>query len=325
MSSPAPVAPPAAPPIAAPIAAPLAARRPIEWLRWACFGGSGVAALFFVGLLALFVVQSLPVWRAEGVAGYLFGSRWFYRAGELGALPMIYGTLAVSAIALLLAAPIGVGAAIFTAELLPGRARLAAKTAIELLAGVPSVVYGLLGVLLLRGWMQRLLAPFEPLSGDTLATGGVLLAVMVLPTITTLADDALRGVAGSQRRAARALGLSRAGAVVRAVLPAALPGIAAALLLALGRALGETIAVFLVIGRQDNQLPAGLTDLRPLIEPGQTLTTKLGGAEAFIAYGDPVHWAAIVGLGLVLLALVLAVTLTAALLGRRRGSGAARG
>jgi phosphate transport system permease protein len=286
-----------------------------------------LSALAFAGLLALLVVESLPVWRAEGVFGFLLGGRWFFRSGEFGALPMLFGTAAVSAVALLLAAPVGVGAAIFVAEVLPlvsDRARLAAKTAIELLAGVPSVVYGLLGVLLLRGWIFDGLtrAGLDPLSGDTLLTGGVLLAVMILPTVVTFSEDALRGVPGADRRAARGLGLTRARTVLAVVLPRALPGIGAALLLALGRALGETIAVFLVVGRRDNQLPdsAAPRDLvDALASGGQTITSKLGGAETFIAYGDPLHWGAILGLAVVLLAVVVALTLASARVLRRRG------
>jgi phosphate transport system permease protein len=124
----------------------------------------------------------------------------------------------------------------------------------------------------------------------------------------TLADDALQGVPGSQRRAARALGLTRAETTVSVVLPQAWGGLVAALLLGLGRALGETIAVFLVVGRQDNQWPEKLLSLRPLAEPGQTLTSKLGGSETFLAFGDPLHWAAMMGLAVVLLGLVMTVT-----------------
>jgi phosphate transport system permease protein len=248
---------------------------------------------------------------------YLAGEKWFFRAHQFGALPMIYGTLAVATVALILAAPIGFGAAIFTAEYLPRRPRLALKVLIELLAGIPSVVYGLLGILLLRDWIYRLCERFDPLSGDTLLTAGVLLAVMILPTIVTLSDDALRGVPAAQRNAARGLGLTRAETILGITLPQARRGLGAALLLAFGRALGETIAVFLVVGRQDNNLPVSWLSLRPLLEAGQTLTSKLGSSETNIAYGDPLHWAAIVGLGLILLALTGSVTLLGTGFGKR--------
>ena len=290
-------------------------REPIRCLAWL---GTVLAGSALALMAGLFLVQSLPVWKHEGLT-YLTGTEWFYRAGRFGAAPMIYGTAVVAGIAVALAAPVALGAALFSSERLSGRARLLVKAPVELLAGVPSVVYGLLGVLLLRGPIYRLLEPFEPLSGDTLATGGVLLGVMILPTVMTLADDALAGGPASQRRAARALGLTRAESALWVVVPQALPGLAAAVLLGLGRALGETIAVFLVIGRQDNQWPESLLALEPLARAGQSLTTKLGGSETFIAYGDPLHWAAIVGLALVLLVVVLALSLAGSSLARGAG------
>jgi len=253
--------------------------------------------------------------------GYVTRPEWFFRGQRFGALSMIYGTLAVSAVAIGLAAPLGIAAAICTAEILPPRARLGVKLMVELLAGIPSVVYGLLGILFLRTWIFDALRAwgFDPLSGDSLLTAGVLLAVMILPTVMTLSDDALRSVRGSQRSAARGLGLTRGESILFIALPQAARGLVAAVLLALGRALGETIAVFLVVGRQDNQWPEQLFSLGPLLNPGQTLTSKLGGSEANIAYGDPLHWGAIVGLGCLLLALVALVTLVGSLLKGRGG------
>lgn len=284
-----------------------------EPTRLLAIGFSSLAGLFFGSMLVLLLFQSLPVFRHAGF-GYLTGTRWFFRAAEFGALPMIYGTVVVAAVAMLVAVPLALGAALWTAEMLPARLRLLAKVTIELLAGVPSVVYGLLGILFLREWVYRGLERFDLLSGDTLLTAGLLLAVMVLPTLVTLADDALRGVPAAQRQAARGLGMNRSETILRVVLPQAGPGLRAALLLALGRALGETIAVFLVIGRQDNQWPQNLFSLRPLLAAGQTLTTKLGGSETHIAFGDRLHWAAIVALALVLLLMVVGVTVAGAAL-----------
>lgn len=284
--------------------------------RIASWGLTLFAAGFLVALVGVFVWQSLPVWREVGT-GFVSGKEWFYRQQVFGALPMIYGTVAVSGVALVLAVPVGVGAAICASEILPPRLRMGLKIAVELLAGIPSVVYGLLGILFLRNWVYRLLEPFNPLSGDTLLTAGLLVAVMILPTIMSLADDALRGVPAIHRHAARCLGLNRFETVRSVVLPQALPGIVAAVLLALGRSLGEMIAVFLVVGRQDNQWPKQLLSLQPLFESGQTLASKLGGSETNIAYGDPLHWAAVVSLGLLLLLMIGSVTAVAFRLGRR--------
>lgn len=281
--------------------------RRIDPIRWASICCSLLALGFFLSMFLLFALQSLPVWKHEGI-GYLSGKLWHFRAEIFGVLPMIYGTLAVAIVALLLAGPVAIGAALFIAEVLPTRFRMWFKLPIELLAGVPSVVYGLLGVFLLRDWVFRLLQPFDPLSGDTLMTGGILLAVMILPTVMTLTDDALRAVPASQRRASRGLGLNTVETVVWVSLPQARPGVVAALLLGLGRALGETIAVFLVVGRQDNQWPERILSLQPLAQAGQTLTSKLGGSETFIAYGDRLHWAAMIGLACVLAVLVASLT-----------------
>lgn len=284
--------------------------------RVLCWFFSLVALGVFAWLAGLFVWQSVPVWRAEGW-GYVTENRWFYRQHEFRALSMIYGSLVVALVALLLAAPVGFGAALLTAEYLPRKARFAVKSLIELLAGVPSVIYGLLGILLLREWVYERFEAFDLLSGDTLLTAGMLLAVMVLPTIVTLGDDALRGVPAAQRRAARGLGLTKAEAVLAVSIPQAAKGLGAAVLLGFGRALGETIAVFLVVGRQDNVLPEAWWSLRPLLEAGQTLTSKLGGAETNIAYADPLHWGAMVGLGCLLLVMTGALTLLGTVFGKR--------
>jgi len=249
---------------------------PRSWTRLASFAFSLLTLAFLCSMVGLFAWQSLPVWKQEGI-GYVTGEKWYFRQQEFGALAMIYGTFVVSLVALLLAAPVGVASALFTVEILPAHLRLLVKATVELLAGVPSVVYGLLGILFLRNWIYIGLERFDLLSGDTLLTAGILLGIMILPTVMTLSDDALVGVASAQRLAARALGLTRAETGIFVGLAQSWRGILTALLLAMGRALGETIAVFLVVGRRDNALPENFFSLQALIEAGQTLTSKLGG------------------------------------------------
>jgi phosphate transport system permease protein len=140
--------------------------------------------------------------------------------------------------------------------------------------------------------------------------------VMTLPTVMTLADDALRSVPTAQRLAARGLGLNNTEVVLSVSLPQSARGLLAALLLGLGRALGEAIAVFLVVGRQDNQWPEKMLSIDPLLNSGQTLTTKLASSETNIAYGDPLHWGAICGLALVLMLMVAGLTLASTALQR---------
>lgn len=302
-------------PVVLPAAPARSRRRSFSVTRAMSLGFTALAVAALVGMVVLFAVQSIPAW-GHATAGFPLGDRWYFRQDQYGARSMIYGTAVVAAVALLLAAPVGIGAAVFAVEYLPPRPRLALKLTVELLAGVPSVVYGLLGILVLRNHVYDALRwlGLDPLSGDSLLTAGLLLSVMILPTIMTLSDDALRAVPAAQRQAARGLGLTRAQAVLSVALPQARRGLVAAVLLACGRALGEMIAVFLVVGRQDNRLPDHPLSLAPLIDAGQTLASKLGGPETNIAYGAPLHWAAIVGIGLLLLLAVVAVTLCGALI-----------
>lgn len=294
---------------------PLSAKRlpdPATALVWA------VSATFITGVglaLYLWIVEAMPAIRQFG-SSLITGKEWFYRFDTFGAAPMIYGSIIVSLIALILAAPIAIGAAVFISEYLPHSLRSWAKAAVEFLAAVPSVVYGLLGIIFLREWMAEKLAAFDPLSGDMLATAGVLLAIMVLPTIATFSEDAIRAIPEPQRTSARGLGLTRAQTILHIVLPQARPAIIGACLLGMGRALGETIAVFLVVGRFDNQFPEKILSPTLLTEPGQTLTSKLGGPETHISVGDPLHWGAMLSLGLILLILSALFVATGTLLRR---------
>lgn len=144
-------------------------------------------------------------------AGSSGGAGVVLPASDFGALPMRYGTAMVAGVALAFAVPVGLGAAVFSVEILPARARLGFKAALELLAGIPSVVYGLLGILFLRNWVYDLFAPWEPASGDTLLTAGLLVGVMILPTLMTLADDALAYVGAAQPRGRAGSGADAGG------------------------------------------------------------------------------------------------------------------
>lgn len=230
---------------------------------------------------------------------------WDPVRADFGAAAMVWGTGAVCAIALLVAVPLGWAAAIGLTELLPVSAARIFRTGVELLAAIPSIVYGLVGITVLRPVVSTV---FGTPGGDGLLTAGLVLAVMVLPTLVAVSVDALTGVPPHTREAAAALGLTRTEVIYSAVLPEAGPGMRAAVLLALARALGETIAVFLVIGRADGRLPAPADALAALVSPGQTLTTKLGGPEPVLAEAMGAHRAALSALGLLLFVLVAVIT-----------------
>ena len=285
----------------------------------AAVGGTGLALSFalVLGFVLLGLhsgpVAWLPLW---------FTRLWDPTSGAYGAAAMLWGTLVVSAVALSLAVPVGWAAAVGLAEHLPARAARPLRTGVELLAAVPSIVYGLVGIALVRPLVARL---GDVPGGDSLLAAGLVLAVMVLPTVVAVSVDALAAVPDSVREAAASLGLTRSEVVRSAVLPLARPGMRAAVLLGLARALGETIAVFLVIGRADGRLPTSPSQAwHSLVEPGQTLTTKLGGPEPLLAGAVGPHRAALCALALLLLAGVALSTVAGAGRPRRTGHGGTR-
>lgn len=264
---------------------------------------SFLALAFLAAMTGFLVLESIPAFRARGIQ-VVVDPFWSPPHGRYGALSMIYGTTVVSVIALLVAAPLGILGGIQLSERVRSRWRPWLKAGVELLAGIPSVVYGLVGV----SMVSRLVEASGCGARDSLLTAGLLLSVMILPTVLTLTDDALQAVSRPTRDACRALGLDDTATILHGVLPPARAGIAAALLLALGRALGETIAVFLVVGRADNRLPPPRELLSALSDPGQTLTSKLGSTEVFQSFADPEHRSAIVGLALILFVLTALLT-----------------
>ncbi len=263
--------------------------RKIAWI-W-----SSAFSLFMLAMFSTMLIDGIGSLGKLMQEGY-----WDFREASFSALGMFKGTVFVGSVALVIALPFGFGSAICLSEVLSGKARAFFKITIELMAGIPSVVYGLLGVSILSPIMGSINHFFGGFGGDSHLTAGILLSIMVMPTLITFADDALRCVPHSLREEALGLGLNHLQTVLYAVIPAAKPGLMSATMLALGRALGETIAVFLVIGRSDQPFHWHDLTLSSLFSPGQTLTSKLGGPEIAIAYGDPQHWSALIGLGICL-------------------------
>jgi phosphate transport system permease protein len=259
------------------------------------------------------VLLALLSYLGSGVAGgevewgdLLTRSMWNPTGGVFGGLAMIYGSAVVCLIALALAVPVSWAAAVAVSEYLPPRLAGILRTSVELLAAVPSIVYGLIGIMVVR----PLIAGTAGVpGGDSLLAAGLVLAVMIMPTMVAVSVDALTAVPGRYREAAYAMGLTRREVVRSAVLPLARSGMRAAVLLGLARALGEAIAVFLVVGRADGRLPGSFGELLDsLVRPGQTLTTKLAGPEPVLAGTSGPWFAAVCALGLVLLALVALAT-----------------
>jgi phosphate transport system permease protein len=268
------------------------------WLLRLCALAAATVVLL---ILAFLVIESWPALRNVGVVRFFGDRSWHPTESEYNFLPMLSGTVYCSLGALLLAVPAGIAAALFSRYYAPGSVAGLFRRLIELLAGIPSVVYGLWGLTTLAPLIGRVQAP-----GTSLLAGTLILALMILPTIALTADAALAAVPQTYLRGAAALGLSRWGMISGVALPAARSGIATGILLAAARAMGETMAVLMVCGNVV-QYPDSLFD------PVRTLTANIALEMAY-AMGD--HRAALFASGLVLMLLMLAMVGTA---GRARG------
>lgn len=252
-------------------------------------------------VLLISITLLINSWDAITNVGWkLLSFNWNPSNQEFGILPMIYGTVAVTLIALIVTLPLGIFTAIFTSEILPNKYRLSIKSILELLAGIPSIIYGLIGIAFFSIWVQDI---FDLQSGRTILTAGVLLGIMILPTVITLTDDALQNVPPSYREASKGLGLYKYEVIKNSILPIAKSDIIGAVLLAFGRALGETMAVMLVIGSID-KIPDSIFNW---LNPGQTITSKLGREIAESSYGST-HFSTMIFMGLILFVFVLLLT-----------------
>jgi len=272
--------------------------------------------LLAAGLVVALVWESWEAIRTFGFA-FLVTSHWDPVAGEFGALPFIYGTLVSSALALLIAVPLSLGAAIFLAELAPSWIRPPISFLIEMLAAVPSVVYGLWGIFVLVPWLRDWVQPtlgrtlgFLPLFqgppyGIGMLAAGIILSIMVVPYITSVSREVLLAVPGSQREAALGLGATRWETTRIAVLRYGRSGLVGAVLLGLGRALGETMAVTMVIGNRP-EIAASL------FAPGYTMASVL--ANEFTEATSDLYVSALVEIGLLLLVVTVIVNGMARLL-----------
>jgi phosphate transport system permease protein len=265
----------------------------------------GLFAATVIGLFVQLVHGSWQSILSFGLA-FLVSSSWNPVTGQFGALPMIYGTLVSSFIAIAFAAVIGIGAATYLAEFAPRQVADPLAALIELLAAVPSVVYGLWGLFVLVPIFRQYIDPFlqshfgfiplfsGPIYGVGLLTAGIVLAIMILPTVCAISRDVIRAVRRDQREAGMALGSTKWETTWRIVLPAARTGIFGACVLALGRALGETIAATMVIGNKP-------VIAASLFSPSYTLSSVI--ANEFTEATTDLYLSSLVELGLLLFVL----------------------
>ncbi|MBC7249740.1 MAG: phosphate ABC transporter permease subunit PstC [Anaerolineae bacterium] len=275
----------------------------------------GFSSIGFVLLIFLFLLrEGVPVFFEVPLRD-LFGTRWYPTFDLFGTLPLILGSLLVTVTAILIALPLGVATAVFVREVAPNWAREILKPMIEVLAGIPSVVLGFFGMTMIAPLIREVLgAP----TGLTAFTGAVILAYMSLPTIISVAEDALDAVPKGYRDAALAMGATQWQTIWRVVVPAARSGIVMAVMLGMGRAIGETMAVMMVTG---NAARMPLT-LDSLFRPVRTMTATVAAEMGEVAQGS-VHYHALFGIGIILFVMTFIINLVAAttIFKRRRRGG----
>jgi phosphate transport system permease protein len=293
---------------------PIATRRIRDresWIRriWLCCALLAVITVFFI--LAFLVWDGIPAFTEIGPLPFLAGETWnpTLDPPAFGILPLIVGTLLVTIGSMVIAVPLSIATAIYVSELAPYRVKLVVKPAIELLAGIPSVVYGFFGLVVLVEWLR---VSFAVPSGESMLAGSILLGIMALPTIISVSEDAITSVPREFREGSLALGATPWQTIRRVVVPSALSGITAAIILGMGRAIGETMAVMMVTGNAA-VIPSPITDI---LSPVRTLTGTLGIEMGEVAIGS-LHYHALFGVATVLLLITLGVNLGATTILRR--------
>ena len=256
-------------------------RKDIDFYKWAFFGIAAVSALFIFVIIGFILLTAAPVLEKEGM-GFFFTSTWDYSTNQYGVFIFLVDSIILTLLTLLIAVPFGLLTAIYLAEWAPPWAAGIMRPLVELLVGIPSIVYGIFGLLIFSNFFIDYLYPFTnsmlgfiPLFANRhpgvhqgLLITAIILAIMIIPTIVALSQDAMKGVSDEFREASFALGATKWETIRNVVIPAALPGIITAIVLGMMRAIGETMAVVVLMGNATN-IPTSLFDL------GYPMTAKI--------------------------------------------------
>jgi phosphate transport system permease protein len=264
---------------------------------------SGYSAIIFVLLIFFFLLREGMPTLGEVDAGSLLNIRWYPIEEHFGVLPLISGSLIITFGAALIAVPFGIGTAIYISEIAPRWMREILKPLVELLGGLPSVVLGFLGILIVSPYLRVLL---DLPTGLTAFTGSLLLGAIAVPTVVSVAEDALDSVPRAYREGAWALGATRWQTIWRVTLPAARSGVLTAIMLGIGRAIGETMTVMMVTGNA----PVLAIKLGNLFSPVRTMTATIAAEMGEVANGS-VHYHVLFFIGIVLFLISLAVNIAA--------------
>ena len=272
------------------------------------FGGLAFASLFFLlGIVLILFQQGLPIFRIVNLFQFVGGRAWYPTAkpAEFGILPLILGTLWITLGAMIFCIPVGVGSALFLHEIAGYRLRSILKPIIEILAGIPSIVYGFFGMVIIAPFLQNLL---DIPIGQCALTASLILGIMAVPAVCSLAEDALNLVPKSFREASFALGANRWQTLTRVVIPAAGSGISTAIILGMSRVVGETMTVLMVAG-------GAAVIPRSIFDPVRPMTATIAAEMGEAAVGSP-HYHALFAIGLILFLITMAFNIIAELISR---------
>jgi len=264
---------------------------------------SGYSSILFVTLILLFLLrEGLPALTDVPLSS-IFSTTWYPIEEYFGILPLLLGTILVTLAATIIALPFGVGTAVYLSEVAPKWIKEILKPVIEILAGIPSVVLGFIGILVLVPFMRKF---FNLPTGLTAITGSILLALISIPTIVSIAEDALNNVPPAYRQAAWAMGATRWQTIWGVTLPAARSGVLTAVMLGVGRALGETMAVMMVTGNA----PVLPVHWNSLLMPVRTMTATIASEMGEVATGSQ-HYQVLFLIGIIIFLLSLVVNILA--------------
>ncbi|MCE7697697.1 MAG: phosphate ABC transporter permease subunit PstC [Methanobacterium paludis] len=259
---------------------------------------TAISSIAIIVLIVAFIFQQgAPALQQVGILNFIFGMNWDPTNGFYGVFPMIIGSLGITALALLMAVPLSICCSLFLAEVAPSKMRKILTPTIQALAGIPSVIYGFFGLIVLVPIMRVYFGG----SGFSMLAASILLTIMILPTITSISEDAFRSIPVEYKEASLALGATHWQTIRKVIFPAAIPGVITAIILGMGRAIGETMAVIMVAGNVA-QVPGSIFD------PVRALTSNIA---LEMGYATGIHYSALFATGIVLFGMIIVLLLVA--------------
>jgi phosphate transport system permease protein len=264
---------------------------------------AGFSSILFIGLILVFLLrEGVPI-LFKVPLNVLFSTTWYPIEGYFGILPLFLGTILVTIVAIIISLPFGIGTAVYISEIAPGWVKATLKPIIEILAGIPSVVLGFIGIFVMVPFMRTF---FNLPTGLTGLTGAIMLGLIAIPTVVSIAEDAMNTVPDSYRQAALAVGATKWQTIWGVTLPAAKTGVLTAVMLGVGRALGETMAVMMVTGNA----PVMPTKYDSILRPLRTMTATIASEMGEVAQGSA-HYEVLFFIGIVLFLLSLVINIAA--------------